>query len=71
MVWTEVLSEARLLSRPEQLRLIQELSSEVLRAESDETLIVPGQDYPVWSPDSAFDAAVALQRALDLPETRP
>ena len=68
-----VLTEAIEFSRPEQSILIREPASTMLRDE-DESLIEPGVEYPVWSPDSAFDAAAALQRALalsDVPSGQP
>ena len=71
MVLSEVLSGARAVPRPEQLRLIQELAAGLLRDEGREGVIEPGRDYAVWSPDAAFDAAASLLRAVAPPAGRP
>lgn len=63
MSLSEVLPEARSLSRLDKIRLIQFLAQELERDES--YLIEPGQSYPVWSPDRAFSAAAALLEALE------
>ena len=70
MALTEVLSVARALPRPEQLRLIQELAAGLLRDESSEGVIEPGREYAVWSPDAAYGAADALLKAVAAPEVR-
>jgi hypothetical protein len=64
MSLAEVLPEVRTLSRLDKIRLIQFLAQELERDEGE--LIEPGQSYPVWSPDRAFSAAVAL--LLSFPE---
>ena len=70
MALTEVLSEARALPRPEQLRLIQELAAGLLRDERHDGLIESGRDYAVWSPDAAYEAARTLLKAVAPPEGR-
>lgn len=64
MVLNEVLSDARALSRTEQLRLIQELAAALMRDEVP-PLIEAGREHPVWSPDAAFEAASILLRSLE------
>ncbi len=64
MVLTEVLTEARTLSRAEQFRLIQELAAALLQDES-RPRIEPGREYAVWSPDAAFGAADILLQSLN------
>lgn len=64
---TEVLAKARALPRPEQLRLIQELAAGL---ERDESIIEPGREYPIWSPDSAFSAASAMLEELRSDQSR-
>lgn len=69
MALAEVLSQARELSRPDQLQLIEALAADLRRPEAEPpTDLVPGRDYPVWSPDAAYGAAAALLAALDQPE---
>ena len=63
MVLTDVLTDARALPRAEQLQLIQELTAALLR-DGNPPRIEPGQEYPVWSPDAAFEAADILLRSL-------
>jgi hypothetical protein len=59
----EMLPEIRTLSRGDKLRLIQLLAEELAANEGNLTLVA-GQEYPVWSPDSAFAAADTLMEAL-------
>jgi hypothetical protein len=63
MVLTDVLTDARALTRADQLRLIQELAAALLRDETPPA-IEAGREYPVWSPDAAFGAADILLRSL-------
>ena len=67
MVLSEVLTNARSLPRPDQLRLIQELAASLV---DSEIVIESGRDYAVWSPDSAFEAAATLMKTLDAPSGR-
>lgn len=59
----ELLPEVRTLSRLDKIRLIQYLARDLDQDEGG--LIEPGRSYPVWSPDRAFPAAVALLQALE------
>ncbi len=36
-----------------------------IRQQTQSGLIEAGQTYPLWSPDRAFEAAVALLEAID------
>lgn len=63
MALAEVLPNVQSLSRLDKIRLIQFLAQELER--DDQSLIEPGQSYPVWSPDQAFSAAEALLQALE------
>ncbi len=63
MSFLEMLPEIQALSRLDKIRLMQFLSRAI--GEGDESLIESGQLYPVWSPDRAFRAAIALLQALD------
>lgn len=71
MPLAEVLSLARSLPRPEQLRLIQELAAGLQRPDGDAPLPEAGRECAVWSPDSAYGAAAVLLAALDTPESVP
>lgn len=71
MVLAEVLSQARGLPRPDQLQLIEALAADLRRPEAAAAGLTPDRDYPVWSPDTAYGAAVALLAALDQPGTAP
>ena len=64
MVLTEILLEARSLPRADQVTLIRELAAELRRTQSDEGEILPGGEYEVWSPHSAYEAADVLMRCL-------
>jgi hypothetical protein len=55
----DLIPEAKALSRADKLRLIRVLADDL----TDEA-VPAGQSYPIWSPDSAFDAADTLLRAL-------
>ncbi len=65
MSLVELLPTVRTLSRHDKLRLIQLLAVELAQAEEPDP-IPAGQSYPLWSPDRAYDAAVALLQALDV-----
>ncbi len=62
MVLSEILPEVRSLSRIEKIQLVQVLVQDLERDESG--LIEPGRSYPIWSPDSAFNAAEVMLQAL-------
>jgi hypothetical protein len=61
-VLAEVIPEAKSLSRVDKLRLIQILAEELAGDEGEG--IKAEQSYAVWSPDSAFQAADVMLRAL-------
>lgn len=70
MSLVELLPTVRSLSRQDKLRLIQWLAVDLAQAE--EPVPIPAdQDYPLWSPDRAYDAAAVLLRALDAEEGQP
>jgi hypothetical protein len=66
----EVLPGVRALSRIDKLRLIQLLAEELAEAE-ESTPFVPGQNYPLGSPDRAYDAAAVLLHELEAERTQP
>ncbi len=59
---TELIPQAKSLSRIDKLQLIQLLAAELAGDEGSD--IKASQSYDVWSPDSAFDAADAMLKAL-------
>jgi len=64
MTFAEMLPTVRALSRIDKLRLIQQLAEELAQAE--ETMpFAANQEYPLWSPDRAYDAAAVLLRELE------
>jgi len=60
---TELLSKVQALPRVDKLRLMQFLVFELAREEGV-ALLQPGEDYPMWTPYDAFDAASTLLNAL-------
>lgn len=70
MSLVEMLPEIQSLPRADKLRLIQLLAQELAEAEAP-PLLESGKDYPVWSPDQAFEAADTLLRALHTDEETP
>lgn len=64
----EMMPSVRALSRIEKLQLIQLLAEDLARAEESATL-VPGQTYPLWSPERAYEAAEILLRELESERT--
>lgn len=65
-VLSEVIPEAKSLSRVDKLRLIQLLAEELAGDEGSD--IKANQSYAVWSPDSAFHAADLMLQALANPD---
>lgn len=63
MSLVEILPTVHCLPRADKLRLIQFLAQELAEAE-DPPVLVPGEEYPVWSPYDAFDAADTLLGVL-------
>jgi hypothetical protein len=59
---SELIPEAKSLSRVDKLRLIQLLAEELAGDESTE--LKANQSYAVWSPESAFHAADVMLHAL-------
>jgi hypothetical protein len=64
MSLSELLPAVRSLRREEKLRLLQFLAGEIAREEGLPA-IQPGDEYPIWSPYDAFDAAATLERVLE------
>ena len=60
---TELLSKVQSLPRADKLRLMQFLVFELAREEGV-TLLQPDEEYPIWTPYSAFDAATTLLTSL-------
>ena len=58
----ELLPTLRELNRADKLRVMQFLILEL--AKEEDTLLIDGADYQVWSPHNAFDAANTLLDAL-------
>jgi hypothetical protein len=58
----ELIPQAKSLSRVDKLRLIQLLAEEL--ASDEGAAIKANQSYPVWSPDSAFNAADVMLQSL-------
>jgi len=63
MSLTEILPNIRSLPRVDRIRLIQ-LLAEDLASEEATPGLVPGAEYPVWSPYDSFAAANVLQEFL-------
>ena len=61
-VLSELIPEAKALTRVDKLRLIQLLAEELAGDEPSD--IKANQSYAVWSPDSAFKAADVMLQAL-------
>ena len=64
MCLADLLPQLHSLSRAEKLQAIQILARELENAE-ESTPLLPGADYPVWSPLEAYDAAATLARMLE------
>lgn len=64
MTLKELYPLLRDLSRIEKLQAIQLLASEL--SKSEEEIMLPAGDYPVWSPLGAFDAARTMQDMLEV-----
>jgi hypothetical protein len=69
MSLVEILPTVQSLPREDKLRLIQFLAQDLAEAEAPAAL-VPGEEYPVWSPYNAFEAADTLLGVLRA-EDRP
>lgn len=62
MVSAELLATLRGLDRVDKFYIMQVLLSELAQQETN--LIRPNQEYPVWSPYNAFEAADTMLKAL-------
>jgi hypothetical protein len=67
-VLAKLIPEAKSLSRVDKLRLIQLLAEELAGDEAGD--IKSDKACEVWSPDSAFDAAAIMIKALADDEVR-
>jgi hypothetical protein len=63
MSLAKMLPDIQLLPRADKLKLIQFLAQDLAEAEAPAAL-VPGEEYPVWSPYDAFEAADTLLGVL-------
>ncbi len=70
MSLAELLPNIHSLPRADKLRLIQFLAQE-LAEEDAPPVLVPGNEYPVWSPYDAFAAADTLLKILRAEEGAP
>ncbi|MGH9843076.1 MAG: hypothetical protein ACREEM_30420 [Blastocatellia bacterium] len=70
MTIVELLPQLQALPRAEKLRAVQFLIGEIA---SEEALapLVPGADYPIWSPYEAFEAAATLHELLEQDKRGP
>lgn len=59
----ELLPTLKELNRSDKVRVMQFLVSELGGAE--EALVVPGGEYPIWSPYDAYDAAEKMLAVLN------
>ncbi len=60
---TKLLPKVQALEKADKLRLMQFLVFELAR-EEDISLLQPDEDYPIWTPYNAFDAAATLLDVL-------
>jgi hypothetical protein len=70
MSLTELLPAVRSLPHPDKLRLLQFLAGEIAREEGLPE-IRSDCPYPIWSPHDAFEAATALEQALQAERVGP
>ncbi len=63
MSLVEILPGVQALPRADKLRLIQLLAQELVESEEPMALLA-GEEYPVWSPYDAFEAADTLLEVL-------
>jgi hypothetical protein len=62
MVSAKLLSSLQELDRSDKFYIVQILISELAQLETNS--IQPGQSYPVWSPNDAFEAADTMLKVL-------
>jgi hypothetical protein len=63
MLSAELLTELRQLSHTDKLRVVQMLVNDL--AGEEEPMIRADQEYAIWSPYDAFEAAQVLKEALE------
>ncbi|MCM0591637.1 MAG: hypothetical protein KA716_16010 [Gloeotrichia echinulata DEX184] len=63
MSLAELMSQIQTLPRIDKLRLMQFLSTELVK-EEDANFFVANQEYPVWSPYNCSEAANILMNLL-------
>lgn len=63
MISSELIAELQNLSRADKLRIVQILVNAL--AVEEETLLVSGGQYEIWSPYDSASAAEALQKMLE------
>ena len=63
MPLAEIKSQIQELSKIDKLRLMQFLSTELVK-EEDINFFVAGQEYPIWSPYGCSEAANTLMNLL-------
>ncbi|WP_041619964.1 hypothetical protein [Stanieria cyanosphaera] len=68
MVSAELLNTLRNFNRADKLYIMQVLVSELAQAKTN--LIQPDQEYPVWSPYDAFEAADTMLQVLEKAKTK-
>jgi hypothetical protein len=68
MSFLEWLPEVRALSRIDKLQLIRVLAEDLARSE-EAPPFEAGREFPLWSPDRAYDAAAVLLRELETERT--
>lgn len=59
----ELLPTLKELDRTDKLRVMQFLMSEL--GSKEEALVVPGGEYPIWSPYDSYDAAEKMLGVLN------
>jgi hypothetical protein len=63
MPLAEIMSQIQALPKIDKLRLMQFLSTELVK-EEDANFFIENQEYPVWSPYNCSDAANVLMNLL-------
>lgn len=66
----DLMPQLRSLTRAEKLEAIQLLARDLASGEEPSGMLT-GQDYPVWSPLEAYDAAATLSQLLDQDREKP
>ena len=63
MIASELMTTLQNLSRADKFQIVQTLIAELAQAEPE--LISPNQEYPVWSPHNATEAATTMLQYLE------